>query len=313
MTWSDSGMLLRKAGLILLLTAFCEQSMAQDLEPRRWSHLPMGLNVFGLATGWTDGDIFFDPVLRIEDVSYERYLLGVAYVRTFELFGKSSRIDVQVPYASGRWEGLVDGVYTSVRRRGFADPRLRFSINLYGAPALSGRQYVRYRQENPVTTTIGAALAVRLPLGDYNETRLINLSSNRVTLRPQLGVLHQRRNWQFELTGSVFLYGTNDDFWNGNVLEQDPLWFAQAHAIYSIKPGWWVSASGGFAHGGRSQVNGEPKPDDSRARYLALSLGLPINAQQSLKFTYLASNTHVDTGQNTDSLLVAWSINWFGR
>jgi hypothetical protein len=294
----------------LLLLLISTQIQAQDLEPRRWSHLPAGLNVIGLATGWTDGDIFFDPVLLAEDVTFDLYIAGAAYVRSFELFGKSSRIDVLAPYATGRWEGLVDGVYTSTRRSGLMDPRLRFSINLYGAPALRGGEYIRFRQENPINTTIGAALAVSFPLGDYDNTKLINLSSNRMVYRPQLGILHQRRNLQLELTGSVFLYGTNDDFWNGNVHKQDPLWFMQAHAIYAFKPGWWGSVSVGFAHGGRSEVNGDPKADDSRSRYVALSFGLPINRQQSLKFTYLTSDTHISTGNKTNALLMGWSINW---
>ena len=54
--------------MILLAAGALGSVEAQDLEPRRWSHLPTGLNVFGLATGATDGDIFFDPVLRAEDV-----------------------------------------------------------------------------------------------------------------------------------------------------------------------------------------------------------------------------------------------------
>jgi len=299
------------AGLLLwLLITLGGSLQAQDLEPRRWSHLPSGLNVIGLVGGWTDGDIFLDPVLLAEDVTFDLYVAGAGYVRSFGLFGKSSRVDLNIPYATGRWEGIVDGEAVSLRRRGFMDPRLRFSMNLYGAPALSGKEYMQFRRDNPVNTTVGAALAVTFPLGDYDDTKLINLGKNRMVFRPQLGVLHQRRNWQFELTGSVFLYGTNDDFWNGNVLKQDPLWFLQGHVIYSIKPGWWASISGGFAHGGRSEVNGIPKSDDKRSRYLALSLGMPINAQQGLKFTWLTSDTHVDTGQNANALLVGWTFNW---
>jgi hypothetical protein len=301
-------------GLVLALLAAVPLGSveAQDLEPRRWSHLPTGLNVFGLATGATDGDIFFDPVLRAEDVRFDLYAAGAAYVRSFALAGKTTRVDFTAPYASGRWEGLVDGEYLSIRRRGFMDPRLRFSVNLYGAPALSGKEYLRWRQENPVHTTVGAALAVSLPLGDYLDDKLINLGGNRMVYRPQLGILHQRRNWQFELTGSVFIYGTNDDFWNGNELKQDPLWFMQAHAIYSFKPGLWASISAGFAHGGRAEVNGDPKNNDARTRYIALSLGIPINAQQGMKLTYLTSDTHVGTGVKFKSFILGWSINWGG-
>ena len=295
--------------LLLLQLAAMNVAQAQDLEPRRWSHLPTGLNVIGVGTGWTDGDILFDPVLLIEDATFDLYPLGLGYVRSFGLFGRSSRVDVIVPYASGRWRGLLDGEFTEVQRRGFADPRVRFSINLWGAPALSGKEFIQYKRDHPVTTTIGAGLQIRVPLGEYTQERLINLGQNRWVFKPQLGVLHQRNKWQFELTGSVFLHQTNKEFYKGSELKQDPTLFVQAHAIYTFKPGWWASFSGGYAYGGRAHVDDVPK-SNVRARYIALSFGLPINRHQSMKFTYLTSDTHVPTGNNTDALLAAWSINW---
>ena len=296
--------------LLFLVLSPLELLQAQDLEPRRWSHLPMGLQVFGVTTGWTDGEILFDPVLLIEDATFDVSVVGAGYAYAFEMAGKSARVDFGLPYASGRWEGLVDGEFTSVRRRGFMDPRIRLSVNLIGAPPLSGGEYMQYRHENPVTTTVGAALAVTLPLGEYQNDRLINLGGNRFVVRPQLGVLHQRRNWQFELTGSAFLYQENDEFWNGNELKQDPLLFFQGHIIRTFRPGWWASLSGGYGYGGRSEVNGVPKGDDDRTRYIAVSMGMPINRQQSLKFTYFSSDTHINLGKNTDAILLSWSMNW---
>lgn len=296
--------------VLLLLGGLFGTTQAQDLEPRRWSHLPVGLNVLGVATGWTDGDILFDPVLRIEDTTFELFVTGVGYVRAFDVFGKTGRLDATLPYAMGRWEGLVDGEPTVVRRHGFADPRLRFSINLYGAPALKGGEFAAFRRDNPVNTTVGAAVTVIMPFGEYSSEQLVNLGTNRWIVRPQVGVLHQRGNWQFEVTGSVFLYETNHEFWKGSVREQDPLWFVQGHLIRSFKAGWWVSLSSGFAHGGRSYVNGDRKSDDRRSRYLALSLGMPVGANQSLKISYLASDTHIAVGNNIDALLLGWSMNW---
>ena len=295
----------------LLLTGACSPVLAQDLEPRRWSHLPTGLNVIGVASAFTDGDIYLDPVLLAEDVTFDIYTLGVGYVRTFEMLGKSARVDFNVPYSTGHWKGLVDGEYASRRQHGFMDPRIRFSMNLYGAPPLSGKEFMAFRQQNPVNTTVGAAVAVVLPLGVYNPTRLINLGGNRTVIRPQLGVLHQRRNWQLEVTGSVFLYQDNDEFWNGNKLEQDPLWFGQAHAIYAIKPGWWTSLSAGYGYDGEAEVSGTPKPLTSKRQlYLAWSLGMPISPTQGVKFTWLNSRTHTSAGNDYNALIFAWSMNW---
>ena len=306
---ADLFKLLLAAPILLLLSA---PLLAQDLEPRRWSHLPSKLNVVGLAAAWTNGEILFDPALNIEDATFDTYLGAAAYVRTFEFLGKSARVDFTAPYVAGRWEGLLNGEPASVRRRGFADPFVRFSINLYGAPPLSGKEYVQYKRENPVTTTVGAGLQIRPPLGDYNDQWLINLGNNRWMIRPQLGVLHQRHKWQFELTGSVFMFTDNDEFFNDSSREQNALWFMQGHVIYTFKPGWWASFSGGYGYGGRNTISGVKKDDASRARYIAVSIGMPISPRQSLKLTYYTSDTHVATGTNTDALIAAWSINWGG-
>jgi hypothetical protein len=42
-------------------------AFAQELEPRRWSHLPIGQNFASLIYARTEADISFDPELGIED------------------------------------------------------------------------------------------------------------------------------------------------------------------------------------------------------------------------------------------------------
>jgi len=294
--------------LLVSVLSLVLDGQAQDLEPRRWSHLPTGLNILGTGFGKIDGDIFFDPVLKVEDATFDLYGLGISYVRTFDWFGRSGRIDAVVPYATGRWEGIVDGSYTSLRRHGIGDPRLRASIILYGAPALSPEELGRYVQENPVRTSIGAGLQVVLPLGEYTDRRLINLGGNRFVLSPQLGILHQRHRWQFEVTGSAFFFQDNDEFWHGAYLEQDPLWFIQAHVVYGLRAGWWIGASGGYAYGGESFVNGQAKNNDARSGYRAFSFGLPLGQGQSLKLSWVVAETHVRAGADSKGLHMAWAL-----
>jgi len=300
------------AGFLVLLAVLCfaPSCLAQDIEPRRWTHLPTGMHVMGVGLSNRSGDILLDPVLLAEDVTFDLYGTGLSYVHTFNLAGKSTRVDVLLPYASGRWEGLVDGVHTSVRRRGLADARVRFSMNLYGAPALKGKEFLEYRARNQTNTTIGAAMAITVPTGDYNNQWLINLGSNRWIFRPQLGVLHQRKKWQFEMTGSVSIFGDNDDFWQGTERKQDPLWFLQGHVIYSFKPGLWAGLSAGFAHGGRSTVSDVPKLDDYRTPYVAASVGTSIGKKQGLKLAYIRIRTNIEFGTDQDVFLLGWSYRW---
>ena len=298
--------------LLIALMSVGSNLMGQELEPRRWSHLPSGINFVGLGTAYTYGEINFDPALLIEETEMDSAGFGAAYIRTFDWLGKSMRFDVSLPYAHNHWQGLLDGVPTSVRRQGFGDARLRLSMNLIGAPPLRGKDFFLYKAENPVTTVVGAAVAVMLPTGQYDSDYLLNLGGNRWIIRPQLGVLHQRYNWQFEVTGSVFLFGDNDDFWKGTVRQQDPLWFIQSHVIYTFKPGLWTSFSAGYGHGSRSFISGQRKPDDSRLSYWKLSLGVPINPRQGLTFGFAVGRTNTLTDADLARLAVSWSM-MFGQ
>ena len=290
---------------LLLLLACTNQALAQDLEPRRWTHLPKGLNFLGVAVAYGEGDITLDPVLQVENAKYRLGGMALGYVRSFGLFGQSARFDVLVPYASGRWEGLLEGEPVSLRRRGFADARVRLSVLLYGGPAETAEEFAQSRKS---ATVVGAALSVRMPTGEYFEDKLINLGSNRWVIRPQIGVTHTRGKWTMELTGSVFLYTDNDEFFDGNKLENDPLYALQGHLIYTFRPGLWVSLSTAYGDGAEAKVNGVRKDNPVGNWLAAFSVGLPINRDQGVKLTLLHASTQEDTGVDIDSLIAAWTL-----
>jgi len=296
--------------VLILCGLFLGDAFAQDMEPRRWTHLPTGVNVLGTALGATDGEISFDPVLRIENATFELYSLGARYVHSFEWLGMASRFDVLVPYGHGRWEGLLDGAYDSVRREGFFDPTVRLSMNLYGAPPLKPGEFAGYYAQRPVTTTIGAAFALKLPVGEYYPGRLINLGNNRYVIQPQLGVLHQRGPWQFELTTSVSFFEDNPDFYAGAYLEQDPMWFVQGHIVRSFERGMWGSFGAGHTYGGRWTIDGVPKEKEERSRFIALSFGVPLNRQHTITVSYVYADTNILLGLSTNSVVLGWSMNW---
>lgn len=289
---------------LLLVLLWPGVLIAQDLEPRRWSQIPTGVNFAGLAYGYTEGDIFLDPVLLAEDVTFDLHMAGLFYMRSLGLWGKSSRIDFTLPYAAGRWEGTVDDEYVSLRKRGLRDARIRLSTLLYGGPAQTPQEFVNSEKSN---TVVGAAVAVTMPTGDYTSKTLINLGSGRWTLRPQLGVTHTRGKLTAELTGSVFFYTDNDNFWQGTELETDPLYALQGHLIYTFRPGLWVSLSTAYGWGGEATVNGDAKNNPSGNWLSALSFGFPIDRRQGIKLSYIRARTQKPTGADSDSLLLAWS------
>lgn len=232
--------------------------------PLRWAHLPIDANFGGFAFAHTTADIFSDPTLSLEDVEMKLDTVAGKYIRTFEIFKRSARIDITQAYQEGQWTGLLEGVAASTARSGLSDAFVRVAINLFGAPPLRGKEYGVHRANAKIETVVGAGLAVRLPTGDYQEDKLINLGQNRFAFRPQLGITHTRGRWSTELTGEVAFFTKNDAFFNGSRLEQKPLYIVHSHIIHTFTPGHWASFSLGYDYGGEYSVNGIDKDDTSQ-------------------------------------------------
>ena len=84
------------------MLCWASTSFAQDLEPRRWAQMPTGLNFAGIGYGYIDGDIFFDPLLLVEEATFDMHRVGVFYMRSLSFLGKSARVDFLLPYVAGR-------------------------------------------------------------------------------------------------------------------------------------------------------------------------------------------------------------------
>lgn len=96
------------------------------------------MSFFVLAYGYSSGNVFLDKALPIEDTEAKVHSLSLAFATTFSLFNRMTKLDVVVPFSNGTWEGLLNGEPASAERTSFEDPMVKLSVNLLGAPALSG-------------------------------------------------------------------------------------------------------------------------------------------------------------------------------
>jgi len=294
----------------LIAYGFVSPCLALEPVPHQWSHLPKGMNIAGVGYAYTEADISIDPVLNLEDVEMELHTWVGKYIHTFEVFDKSTRIDITQAYQEGRWTGLLNGKSAKVTRRGLSDTFLRFATNLYGAPPLNVKDYAEYRKNLDTETIVGLGLVVRLPTGEYMDDKLINLGQNRFVFRPQLGVLHRWGKWSVELTGEVAVYTNNNDFFNGNRLEQEPLYIVHGHLIHTFRPGLWAGVSLGYDLGGESRINEIDKNDRRQDIGFALNFAYPINRYSGIKVGYIRTQTQESVGIDTDTLTAAFSILW---
>lgn len=293
---------------MLLLIGF--KTSAQDIEPRRWSTLPINKNFVGVGYGYAYGKIYFDPVLDVKNASVDISSFAVSYVRSFSLGKKLGRFDVLLPYSIARWEGILAGSPTSVTRNGISDPRLRLSVNILGPDAMELSEIQDYMSTHPVYTVVGVSLAITVPFGQYFDDKLLNIGQNRFVFRPQAGFVHNWRRWSFEWTGSIYFFTNNNDFFSNTIRKQDPIFAMQTHLIRQFKNRTWVSLSLGTGLAGQSVLNNVPNNDEREDILGAFSFGVPMMKNQSLKFVYLRSQTLNDIGGNINSFGFIWSATY---
>jgi hypothetical protein len=302
---------IRRPSVVLLaacaLLAGGAGARAQDIEPRAYSNAPVGVNFLVAGFVFTDGGLPTDTALPITDPKLQTYNVVVAYARTLDLWGKSAKFDANLPLARLSGSALFRGQTVEREVSGLADARFRLSINLFGAPALSLKDFAGYKQD----WLVGVSLQVSAPVGQYDGTRLVNIGTNRWFFKPEVGISKRTGRWTWEGAFAVTLFTTDHDFFGGNTREQDPLYSVQGHAIYSFPGGAWSSFDVTYFTGGRTTLNDTEKEDRQENWRVGTTLTLPLNPRNSIKF-YLSDGVSARTGNNFLMAGVAWQYRWGG-
>ena len=280
---------------------------AQDLEPRAYSNTPIGVNFLIATYGYSDGGLSADPTVPLTNAKVTADTFVAAYVRSLGLWGRSAKINVALPYA---WtSGTAEFAGESVQRNvpGLLDPSIRFSISLYGAPALTLREFAGYHQD----LIIGASVQLRPPLGQYDADKVLNNGSNRWSVKPELGLSKAWGPWRFELAGAVNLISDNRDFLVDKVLEQDPIYSVQGHLIYDFASGVWIAADATWYTGGRTSIDGVQQDNKQRNTRAGLNVALPLGKHHSIKL-YGITGVATRIGSDSDIIGIAWQYRWGG-
>jgi hypothetical protein len=165
----------------------------------------------------------------------------------------------------------------------------------------------------PRRTILGVSLALQAPTGEYDETKLINLGTNRFALKPEIGVSVPAGRWYLDAYAGVWFFETNDHFYPGNATKrQDPLVALQAHASYTLKNRAWFALDATWYGGGSATVNSNPPSTRQNNSRYGGTFSVPLTRRQSMK---VAASTGMSTrtGSDFDTLLVAWQVVWFDK
>ncbi len=284
--------------------------LGQELQPRTYAQTPTGVNFIAFGYGFSTGNVVMDPALPIEGLDADVDLLFIRYTRSFALLGRSAKVKVLAPWSAGDWQGTLEGEEQIQRRRdsGAGDLRIGMEVNFLGAPALDRGEFGEYHQR----WIAGASLQIVAPTGDYEADKLLNLGSNRWTLRPEVGFSRALKKWTFEGAASAWFFTDNGDFFGGNDLSQRPLHVLKSHVIYTFRPGFWTALGVGWGNGGQTFVNSEARQTLQSNWRFGWSLAYPLTPSQGLIFG-LGSAVTRRAGGDYDSVSLAYQYSWGGK
>lgn len=280
---------------------------AQEIEPRAYANAPVGVNFLIVGATYSSGALIFDEAVPITDARLKTPATVLAYARSFGLWGQNAKVDVIVPYTWLSGDAKFQGDPVSREVDGFADPRVRLSINFHGAPALSLEEFRAYKQD----LIVAASVQVVFPVGQYDPSRLVNIGSNRWAGKLETGVSKALGKWSLESALAATFYGDNDEFYQGTTREQETLFALQGHAIRSFGKGSWLALDVTYYTGGRTTIGGVKGDDLQRTWRGGGTLALPVNRRNSVKL-YASTGVSARTGNNYDLFGVGWQYRWGG-
>ena len=302
--------LLIEPRLYLLLGVFLLAAMrtyAGEIEPRSYVNAPVGVNFLLAGYAYSYGGLATAGSSPIKDADLKMHTFILAYARSLDILGRSGKVDVILPYSDLSGTAMVAGQPRERDVSGLNDPRLRFSVNFYGAPALAVQEFPKYRQD----LIIGASLQVSAPLGQYDKDKLVNLGNNRWYIKPDLGISKAWGDFILEFSTGVIFFTDNDNYFGGNNLKQAPVSTTQLHATYNIRQGIWAALSTTYDYGGRTTVSGVENDDLQNNMRLGATLAISVNRNNSIKLT--ASNgLYTSSGTDYDMFGVVWQYRWGG-
>jgi hypothetical protein len=290
---------------VALLGALAGSGSAQEIEPRVYANIPVGMNFLAVGYSYSSGNVFMDPSLPIENLDAGLNIILARYIRSFNLFGAPAKFKAVLPWSSGHWDGVLDGDFQTRDTSGFADARLGLGVLLVGAPVLESSEFSTYEQE----MVVGLGFSLVAPTGQYDPRKIINLGSNRWSFRSEIGLSKAFNKWTVEVAGGVWVYTDNGDFLGGNILSQDPFLVAKVNVVRSVRPGMWWAVGTGYGQGGRTFVNGDPRNTKQKNWRLSAMMVFPLSPTQGLSLT-AASGRTFQAGADFDVVAIAYQFAW---
>ncbi len=244
--------------------------------------------------------------------SFDATMAMVGYAHTFALFDRSAMAAVILPMGRISGDVVVGGKTVNQQASGFGDPMLEFDINLIG-PRSQKNIPDAMRYEPGFSLDLLTDLA--LPIGEYDNTKQLNIGQNRwygrigMPVTVQLGPWIPSQRTTLEFLPAVWLFGDNTDY-VGTTMKTDPMYQLDAHLTRDFTEHAWGSLDASWYSGGQATINGV-KGSKLNNLGVGLTLGYTVNDNLNLTIGYKSTvNDNAAGDLSMNSFMVTLVYGW---
>jgi hypothetical protein len=313
----------------LAVPMICGPANAQDDGARTYWKGRAGTNV--VSVQYLDMNLQASDVLQFDPSHYiypaadaEASIFVLSWARHMTLFNRPSVLSANLIGGSVDVEfdttitppeflppGVVPGFSFSQSASGYGDPSVQLDVNLFGTPPINAIfDYLNYEP----TWTLDAAFMLGVPLGQYDDDKVVNLGLNRFYGRLAFPIKYHFRVFtagymsSIEVVPSVWLFAENDDFL-GQTLENDPMWQVEAHWTHDFTRHFFGSLDLLYRNGFQSEINGLDLGSDIEIGNLGFTLNFSVTDNVTIR-TSFSSNVFGDSDIETSMIRLQFIYAW---
>jgi len=242
-------------------------ALAQGEGPRVYPPAPVGTNALSLTWMDLESDMNFAGSILIPDAEVSSTIVALNYNRYFAIGERLA--EIWVTGIGGNIDGTVDTTDVGMRSAGvsgIADPYFAIRVGLKGAPALDPVTF----SKTPQGFQIYALAGVSVPLGDYEQSRPLNLGTNRWSLRLGLPMVmplgKSGRTTLLEIHPNVYFFADNDEPFRADTRSQNALYVIESHLTHNFTTKFWAGIDLRYQNGGETTTDGVK--DDNKVNRL---------------------------------------------
>jgi hypothetical protein len=267
----------------------------------------------------------FDPAHFIyPNADTEADVLIATWSRHMTLFNRASSfsgnivggsVDVDVNTGAVPPQFLPTGVASTSgfaqSASGYGDPTIQLDVNLFGTtPLKSTVDLLNYEPKS----TLDVAMMLALPMGAYDDDKLVNMGLNRwygriaFPYKYHFGTFSRGYMSSLELIPSVWFFADNDDFLGQN-LKNDPLLQFEAHLTHDFTQNFFGSIDLLYRGGFESEINGAAVGEELDIGDLGFTLNAQVTDNVTLRGSF-SSNVFGDDDLDNSMIRLQFVYGW---